>query len=704
MQPSRYGINFAGPFLGLNTVQAPHMLGPGFATLAENTLITRAGGVRPRDPWRLYWQDGLAGVGAKLVGMLHLNVATLAGWTGGAEGLRVLAKADGKLYQFAAFGESQQFKDLTPSFPPAISSLPPTWVFANRRLYVIDGSPRMVQYDGEDVFKIGIEEPLATAAAWEVIGVSGPGAGYYRYAITYYNSVYGIESNGPPVPTNPPGFLFDDSQTMQMTLDEASIPVGCMIDTVRIYRQHYADANGDALGLPFRLVGVRSADDFGNPWVDYVANDDYTLSDPITGPFAPTRNGIPPAARIATWYKDRMWYADPDDGSLLWFSEFGFPEHVGSTSFIRIGGDSDDVIAGMVEMAGQVIILKKDSIWILSGDLDTYDNTRVALALGPGDFTESFPEVYKSKSKTGCHATAGGNGAIVCGHPPLLYYSNANGLYRFDGVDDRLVSDLIMDEWATMLGAARGVSESDHSISYAVDLVNEVLYVCPSAMTTATAQGFLCYHWGVNRGDGVGVWTTATDVNEPLPSPPAVGLVRLGIGCIATCLGAPAGFASSQRVGHVSPLLVAGLYYYTPPDGSPPHHYTELRYAEFGESEEDIPVWKWRTGDLMLAGGKKAHIYYWEYNHERFAGELSSPRVRPFYTLWGGTDPANDGQQVLLGAFAGWETQGRFMRRLRIGRSARSITLEFTRGDATAWRPWNGLTGFAIDVELAEQR
>lgn len=707
MQPSQYGLNFAGPFLGLNTVQAPHRLSPAFATIAENVLITRGGGVRPRDPWRLYSREGISGW-PMVTGMLHLDVSKLAGSTDSLSKLRVLLKTQtGKLFLTSGFSG---FEDLAP--PQTLSDAPPTWVLANRRLYVIDGSPRMIQYDGEKVFTIGIHAPSvhysnppdgSHQVEFEKItgGFPGADAGYYYYFASFYNSTYGIESNAAGIER----ILHDGTSRIRVTAHPAAFPLSLQqgIDTVRIYRQHQANVDDEELGLPPRLIAELSNWPPGAPdftWDNEVPDDEVTLSDVITGPFAPTRNGIPPAARIAVWYKNRMWYADPDDGTRLWFSELAFPEHVGSTSFIRIGGDPDDVITGMVEMAGQIIILKKASIWILSGDLETYDNAKVALASRPGvDFAESFPEVYKSKSKTGCHNSGGGNGAIVCGHPPLLYYSNANGLYRFDGADDRLVSDLIMDEWAEVLNAVQGISETDHSISYAVDLQNEVLYVCPAAVRTGNSfpQRILCYHWGRNRGDGVGVWTTITNIGDSVLE----FLERLGIACIATCLGAPSDLLElRERVEHVSPLLVAELYWYTPPLGDDPTFYTAILHAESREGEQGVvPPWLWRTGDLLLAGGKKAHMYYLEYSHERAQSEVGGgPTVKVQYAV-------DDGAIELLSpSEAGQDTKGVFMRRLQLGRTGRSLALQFARGAETDWESWNGLTGFAVDVELAEQR
>lgn len=743
MQPSQYAINFAGPFLGLNTVQAPHMLAPGFATVAENVLITRGGGVRPRDPWHVYWRDYFAAKPWSIfVGMLHIDTSKLAGFTGSGRSLRVLVKQTDP----EALSNSLYWHRASPleggahygqlAHPVGGSTpLAPTWVLANRRLYVIDGSAVLAQYDGEKMFSVGILSPtveqlsddtypdsplekMVYVARW-TNETEGPEAGGYDYGFTVYDSVHGIESNM----SSGWSFQHTGSTRVKVLIVPGNIQaIGEQnADHVRIYRRHTSDAVGDALGSPYRLIGEHKIDLADPEWDEDVPDADVTaagISDVATGPFGPTRNGLPPAARIAVWYKNRMWYADPDDGTRLWFSEFAFPEHVGSTSFILIGGDSDDIITGMVEMAGQIIILKKDSIWILSGDLDTYDNRSVALALQPGvDFAESFPEVYKTKSKTGCHNSGGGNGAIVCGHPPLLYYSNANGLYRFDGVDDRLVSDLVMDEWAGMMNVEGAVDETDHTISYAVDLANDVLYVCrgfpfqqatPFNMTFA--RHFLAYHWGVNRGDGVGVWTTIKGKEEPDPSNPEQ--IPQGIACIATALGVPSelyesdGPAGEERVRGVSSLLVAPVARKERLSGEV-IWYTGLLYADSVPHDDAvIPLWLWRTGDLLLAGGKKAHLYYLEYRHERAKGGPAGdpgglgagPTVKVQYAV-------DDGSLELLSpSEAGQDTKGLFMRRLRLGRTGRSLALEFSRGDVTEWEPWNGLTGFAVDVELAEQR
>lgn len=717
MQPSQYGFNFAGPFLGLNTVQAPHMLAPGFATVAEDVLVTLGGAVRPREPFEIYGLQGQALPGW-VVGMVHLDEGVLAAQQYVSPAITLLAKSTrgGTTDEVKLFRVRQDNRwEISWQFAASdrTTNLPPTWVFANRWLYIIDGSEPLYKYNGAVARTVGIEPPtvneqdpyLGNIIFVPVFSGSGIATGTYQYAVTFYDSETGVESN--PVYSDELELGAPSNSIIVEYTGPANVLPGRGIlsgaGAVRIYRKTVKriDSNADTVTTPFyRLIHVFEGDelDANAQWQDDTGLDDdfdppiedIALSDTVSGPFAPSRNGRPPAALMSVYYKRRMWYADRSHGSLVWYSELNQPDHVGATSSVVIGGDPDDKITGMVEMAGQLVILKESSIWIISGDLVTYTNDDVAL--GTVVFPQ-LPEIYKSKSKTGCDNNLGGNGAIVCGHPPMLYYGRADGLYRFDGVDDRPVSDLIGEEWAAMLAEAVGGWEMLHqqfSITFANDVKNQVLFIClsgltiPSSTVNITPKRILCYHWGVNRGDGVGVWTTITRVENP----------SQWFGAVTTALGRPIALLGGHQVSVPVPFIAAIQWQPDPPAGL---RYTNIAFLD-PESSSPVPAWKWRTGDLPLAGGKKAHAYYLEYRHERYRGEVGAgPLVKVQYAV-------GAGDLVLLGNPAGQDTNGSFLRRLHLGRTGRSMALEFSRGDETIWDPWNGITGFAVDVELAEQR
>lgn len=707
MQPSQYGLNFAGPFLGLNTLQAPTMLAPGFATVAENVLISRAGAVRPREPFVSYADEGLLLAGY-VVGMVHVDETTLAGYSGNADrAYTVLAKtrtagdivgAD-KLWRLAPTVRDEI--DPPGAYSDVTTEKQPTWVFANRWLYIVDGASPLYKYNGQETRTVGIEPPVVNeqdplSGNIRFIPVpsgSSIAAGTYQYAVTFYDSETGVESN--PVYSDEFVLGVSGNTIIVEYLGGGNLLPGRGIDVVRIYRKtvRRTQPDGETYTTSFyRLIRVFYATGSeSQQWQDETGLDtdfdppieDIDLSDTVSGPFAPSRNGPPPAALIAAYYKSRMWYADPDHGSRLWYSELDEPDHVDAFSSVVIGGDPDDRIAGMVEMAGQLVIVKEGSIWILSGDLVTYTNLNVAR--GETVF-EQAPEIYKTKSKTGGQSVFGGNGVIVCGHPPLLYYTRTDGLYRFDGVDDRPVSDLIGDEWAAMMLEAVRFSHHlpSYSITFANDVVNQVLYVCLSRTSNFEPKRVLCYHWGLNRGDGVGVWTVLY-LDDP----------NSFCGCVATALGKPETGAGAEPFGISvpAPLLIGEQFV----DGeSLPQ--SRIRYADSEGSNFPVPAWKYRTGDLPLAGGKKAHGYYLEYRHGRYRGGIGAgPLVKVQYAL-----DADD--LTLLGNLAGQETSESFMRRLHLGRTGRSMSLEFSRGDETTWDAWDGITGFAVDLELAEQR
>lgn len=723
VQPVQYGLKFVGPFLGLNTDQARHKIDPAFAVDAENVLITRTGSFRPREPLTSYIATTAENIKQKIpglaVGMIHLDLQTLAGYSGDSEGpsvdvTAVLVKTipPVALYQVTRGGHTYLPMSWETSDVPSLRM--PTWVFANGWLYIIDGSSPLVKYNGAVTQTVGIELPTLSedlelvppypvhVIVGEVADAGSIAIGDYEYAITFYDSVNDIESN--PVYT---GTITVDMTSrgilVRYTGSSGPGPYGGRgltgegaVGHMRVYRKNVT------LNQPFyRLVHV--FEDLSGSYQDWVDTtqiggtedeplESITLSDTQTGPFAPNRNTPPPATSVAAWYKRRMWYADPDDGSILRYSELGKPEYVAGANFYEIGGDRDDVVTGMIEMAGQLVVLKKESIWIVSGEVARGSNESDALGNVP---LEVNPEIYKTKSKTGCDATAGGNGAIVCGHPPLLYYPKAEGFYVFDGVDDRPVSDIVSNEWAALMAAIPTSSVGDrahnHSMCYALDVANQILLMVPGSLgTTRLADRVLCYHWGQRRPDGIGAWTRFRF--KELGVGPEGPLLPVGVGCACTALG-KRGEVGTGRIVAPAPYLVALIYQ----EGT---LYTRVFVADVApEVLTGVPDWKWQTGDLPIMGGKRGHVYWWEVEHDRYRGEGTAPTLVTEYNVDGG-----EFLKVPVTAVHGTDVTSMLTRR-RLGRTARTMGLRFSRGILSPpWDSWEGITGFALDVELAEQR
>lgn len=716
-------MDFNGPFLGLNSAVSPHMLGPGFATVAENVIIGKGGNIRPREPFTSYAGfDPL--IDDYVVGMIHLDRYTLVGFTGGETAAAVIAKTRGGLLKLVQPGGVDE---LAPDAVITPTNLQPTWEIANGWLYIIDGSEPLLRYDGSVLRTVGIEVPALGGAAGHVFldwppyddpqppVPPWPAEAYVRYAITFYDENSDTESNPSYAPSNPAAMPYHIGEALSITPrityrgqdGPSSLPAGQGITHIRIYRRnvsisHLADPDDPEshmiTGYPFyRLVAVLDATKtVSDPieersWTDQIQLDnsdppmeDITLSDPANGPFAPSRNARPPAAKIACWYKSRMWYNDPEDGSKLWFSELHHPEYVAADNYLPIAGDPEDCIGGMVEMAGQLVVLKKQSIWILSGGLDWYTNKDAALGNIPYIQT---PEVYRTKSKTGCDNTYAGNGVIVCGHPPMLYYTNAEGLYRFDGVDDVPVSTLIPDEWAELMSPI-GNRAHNHAISFANDVDNQVLYISLTASgLNISPEVILCYHWGSRLWTKLGVKQDGSGIEQ---------YSTTVLGCIATAMGKPD--LTSGAIVNTSPLLVARVFYIDPLT------FTRIDFADVDPSSPMlIPAWKWRTGFMPLHGDlKKSHVYRFRQFHELVA--TTSPLVYAMGCFDGKDfdDPANTfdispdsaGQNVALGV----------LRERPVGREGRTLAVQFERGTATDYVAWKGITGFGMDIERAEPR
>ena len=713
MQPKGpYPLDFHGPFLGLDTESAPAQLGVGFATVAENVTINRTGEIRPRAPF-VEWQkvlpaDGeLVPVGhlnGVVVGMIQVSTTALVGQVTTESFIAVLSKIIRKHGEigsnglFVTYTGSLGHYDLTPSADHfVISDRQPTWVMAKGWVYVVDGSTPLMKWNGSKLRPVGLPIPTMgddqnNLNVQVFIGDINnpeqfPDTANVTYAVTFRDSTTGVESN--PVYSAD----YDIGQIAQFvpifTTHGDLIPSSVYgIDEVRIYRR-----NNTREEVPYRLVAV--LDPTGEQWYDDIVVDPETsleiisLSDRATGPFAPSRNFRPDGATIACWYKNRMWYNDPDDGNRVWFSEDDQPDHVGKSpataNSIDLPGDAEELITGMVEMAGQLIVLKKQSIWVISGGVTWHTNDLDATGAAVATVK---PEWYKTKSKTGCDNSRGGNGAIVCGHPPLLYYSNAAGLFRFDGVDDRLVSDLVTSRWRALLEDVTGEAHlDDHSISFANDPEGQILYICMSMGHPAepfsvwqSPRLILCYHWGLLRSNGVGLWTEFPREEDAL------------YGCIASAIGVPNWLNSIDSalvpygIRHLSPLLAVILTYTSVTQGQ-----SRIKLID-PESTEDYPEWQWKTGDLPIRRGKRGHVHFLETHHDRVDDHTS---VRVGYSLDGG-DIHKLSPELRM--------RGDVLTRHRIAREGRTLAIRYRRGEATPYGPWKGISGFSVDSELAEPR
>jgi hypothetical protein len=480
----------------------------------------------------------------------------------------------------------------------------PTWVVHNERVYVLDAgglSPRegrLISTDGtpEGTALVGLDTPRGLVireadAEAAPAGVVGLGPQYYAYAFTLADKSRGVESNAQTRGTEPHGgsllefdgapFAGSGGMVVRFVFDPGAIQPNERVDRIRMYRKNVT------LSQPFyRLVGdvaVGSGSELIT-WRD-PGDSNEALSSDETGPYAPSKNGVPRGASVGAVYQGRMFYNDTRQGNenLLRFSAVDVPDHVDPDDYEVLSGDEVAGVTGMAEMAGQLAVGKRRAVWILSGAILTHTNETIATGAHP---PVSSHTLYRTKSKVGPATYPGPNGFIVCGHPPVVYFPSESGFYGFDGVDERMVSDAIKPTWARFAHVQALAERSDvgQNLTHAVDTLNEVLYLCLGAQTAGEPE-VLAYHYGLNRGDGVGGWTTLR-----------------GDGDAILCVTRPVAEELNGQ-SYYSPLLVADA--------------ASRALIATDRATLPVPAFRYRTGWLPILEGRRAHLYEIKWLHGR---------------------------------------------------------------------------------------
>jgi len=331
--------------------------------------------------------------------------------------------------------------------------------------------------------------------------------GTYRFALSFYKETrYGIIESSAHIDTEDINTYVDPVIGAFDGYVEATCAAAdfALADGVRLYALHVLDEGAEETGeATYRLVAdvkrtreehftilgsVLYIDFDGSVWDD-------SLSTDARGPHAPTRNGRPPRSNVVCLYNDMMLYSSVEDGHVgdIYFSQIGEPEHVAATDFFRVPDDTWGRTTAMVVYQGRLIIFKERAIYVLSGQINRRTNSDVALGnpSPPQDF-----QVFRAVENIGCYNTDGGVGAIEC--DGVLYFNAVDGVYSFDGLTAKKVSDPIKGFFNTLLDKAHRIAMLGN------DTVNGRLWV--SYQSSA-----LCYDY--RRADpatGVGIWTKHT--------------------------------------------------------------------------------------------------------------------------------------------------------------------------------------------------
>ena len=717
-QPRISPIQHHGPFLGLNDTVSSRELPPAFSTVAHNVLL-HEGRIRPRAPWR---QIGATlPSGHRVLSIFHWHVRErdrqpLVFVKSSNHGSNLGA---GKLWQIdtaGATGQDPTAQDLVQGMSP----WPAQFLVVGKTLYVIDGGEKMARVTLDPIVgtRLGILPPTRATAQYDpnidksrmaggnvafgwdfpddidsskwlgtsLNGVQATLVGNFSYAVTFRDPKNGRESN----PVYSETAVFPNNQFVKIRMNEKSIggssnraPADAGIGEFRVYRRNnspqvsfyrlVADWRTTGKGTPFGDGDNFQPDPFNDSqtFFDNLADEDILVSNVNQGPFAPSRNGIPPAARCAAFYNDRMFYGPVDQPGKVFYSETGQPDHVDGGAFLDVTGDQSDDINGMLAVGSQLFIGKARGIHIHSGFIIAETNDSRAHGVLASELAKSSHLLFKTKSDIG-PMTGFGNNFVLAGQPGSIHFGTDAGLFSFDGNSSRNLSAALIEKaWRDFIQRGSGF-HTQARLTFAVDPHKRILYACNGRAGSVVGVPILAYHYTS------GAWTTVSERDRPEE--------LSDISCVATSLGDKPLDSEIPTFDLRPASLMVGF-------GN--------RKVEVSSESEDADIaatpWVYETGDLAVEPTLRKHFFLVKVmlkRTNRFWGDL--PAVSVGYRLNGGT--------LISRKTLNLATDNP-VRVVALQREAHDLRLVFQRSNQwiKGWSPDVGIEGFALSVELAGQ-
>ncbi len=588
-------------------------------------------------------------------------------------------------------------------------------------------------------------DAYATQAPEDLTVQAGLPFGPTRWAFTFYHAKYATESNAqftgdltaPFADLTAAGFTERTNRNVHRiyvkwaAFDEFSAHA----DEVRIYRK-------DPTSPFYRLVGIAlesAKSSFTDPTgqsvfnitiVDVPAFDlsgeapigigpigqavplplvEDLLSSAVNGPFAPVKNYSPPGATVAMFYGGRMLYAGartifpqfaylgspapginfaqvspPGIAQRVFYSEFQNPDHVDVLNdFEVLHGDMEDGISGMADLAGQAVISTRKSLHVLSGVIQTSTNATIATGAAPPASTHSL---YRTKVRVGAATYHGkGNGLIVAGHPPKVYFASESGFYSFDGVDERQESKLIQNLWrrfarfnpsGTLSIDFKPATERSLQVTYAVDALNEIIFICNDdhidnhTDPVTDRPVILAFHYGLGN---VPAWSTI-DV---------IGVAGTGddtAHCICSAL------SGSVEGSNEYALMYIGS------DDKILYMDTELTSDE--DNDLGMSTVRYETGLILTNDGRRTHVYeatfkYQPVVHGEYVGHAATMMLG--YAVNKGKPVLRSRDMLTKKAFA----------RVRVATECDAIRLIIAGQKDIPWNSEFAITGWSLQTEPA---
>ena len=210
------------------------------------------------------------------------------------------------------------------------------------KYFMANGTDACRIYNGTSVYTIGYTAPTGVITVAKNSTTGGLEAKVYKYKYTaYYEDG---ESNA-------------CSAEYTITPDAGKSVLISAIPAIsgRVTQYRFYRTVGD--GSTFKLLTTTTS----TSYVD-------SIPDSGLGADLETDNDAPPTSAYVINHKNRMWYV-PANGSTLWASKALHPEAVPSTYYWDIGRDDGDIITGISVNLGALVIFKRYSTWVLTGDI-----------------------------------------------------------------------------------------------------------------------------------------------------------------------------------------------------------------------------------------------------------------------------------------------------------------------------------------------
>ena len=261
----------------------------------------------------------------------------------------------------------------------------------NDLVLMINESNHPMFWDGDithSVHRLGIPGPITPISVY--VGDAGSGSLEtsvdYFYKYSYYNSENGMESNLSTV--NASAF---QTSTGKISVDvPQNASIDGQVDKIRLYRSAGGGLATDTLkwtGVDFDATGL----DAGDITCDDTVGDSGRSTDgDWADRYQPGYGGGTDFKFIEICREITFLAGESTNPSRLYFSKIGYPERYGASDFYDVGKDDGDVITGLKEFGGNLVILKERSLWMLYNPYDPSAVNLIRLSNENGCIADDF--------------------------------------------------------------------------------------------------------------------------------------------------------------------------------------------------------------------------------------------------------------------------------------------------------------------------